>query len=120
MMDKSKAMILLLLFASNTIYGLASPFLPTFFEDRGISSTWTGMIFAAYAIASTIVSLLSGKCLDKVGHNKIMLFGGLLMSASIVSFGLITRIESNVYLIAVAIFLRVCQGKFNLKPHPFV
>ena len=111
MFDRAVGLLFLLLFISNTIYGLASPFLPTFFDDRGISSTWTGLIFSAYAIAMTIISLLAGKCLDRIGHRKIMLFGALLMSASIVSFGLIERIESNETLIAVSILLRMSQGK---------
>ena len=111
MFDRTVGLLFLLLFISNTIYGLASPFLPTFYNDRGISSTWTGLIFSAFAIAMTIVSLLAGKCLDRIGHNKIMLFGILLMSASTMSFGLIERMEGNEALITVSILLRIGQGK---------
>ena len=111
MFDRSAGLLFLLLFISNTIYGLASPFLPTFFEDRGINSTWTGLIFTAYAIAPIIVSLIAGKLLDKVRHSRVILFGALLMSASIVSFGLIERIDNNEALIAVSILLRLGQGK---------
>ena len=96
-------------------YGIwtSKSILSTFFEDRNISANWTGLIFAAYAIASTFSSLISGKCLDKIGHRTLLICGTLQMSASIVSFGLIYQIESDKRLIAVAVLLRIVQG--NLK-----
>ncbi len=91
-LDKYTGMILLMLFVSNTIYGLACPFMPKFFKDRGIESTWMGVIFAAYAAASTISALISGQFLDRIGHSRFILVGALVMSASIVTFGLIVKI----------------------------
>ena len=88
--------ILLLLsctFVANTIYGLASPFLPNVLENKEVSSVWTGVIFSAYAIAATIVSILTGSILDKIGHKKVITIGAFLMSCSIVAFGFIEDIE---------------------------
>jgi len=36
MIDKNIAIILITVFMSNTIYGLAAPFLPQLLEDKGI------------------------------------------------------------------------------------
>jgi hypothetical protein len=51
MFDKSIFMLMATLFMTNTIYGLASPFLPTRLEEAGVNPAWTGLIFAMYAIA---------------------------------------------------------------------
>ena len=89
MIDRSIGLLLLVIFVSNTIYGLASPFLPTVLEEKEIDSVWTGIIFAAYAVASIFASLAAGKLLDKIGHNKILCAGCALMAGSIACFGLI-------------------------------
>ena len=93
MLDRSILLILFCTFISNTIYGLASPFLPTVLELKDVSSVWTGVIFSAYAIAATIVSILTGLILDKIGHNKVFMFGAFLMSGSIIAFGFIEDID---------------------------
>ena len=93
MLDRSILLILFCTFISNTIYGLASPFLPTVLELKDVSSVWTGVIFSAYAIASTIVAVLTGLVLDKIGHNKVIMFGAFLMSGSIIAFGFIEDID---------------------------
>jgi hypothetical protein len=51
MYDKSIVMLMAMLFMTNTIYGLASPFLPILLVDAGVDSTWIGLIFAMYAVA---------------------------------------------------------------------
>ena len=111
LIDRSIATILTITFLSNSIYGLASPFLPTLLDDKGIASSWTGLIFASYAISMVIVSPIVGWLIDKVGHAKIMATGALLMAASIFSFGFTIDIDDNWLLITIAIVLRVFQGK---------
>ena len=93
MIDRSILLLLFCSFISNTIYGLASPFLPTVLELKEVSSVWTGIIFSAYAIAATIVAILTGSLLDKIGHSKVITFGAFLMSCSIIAFGFIEDIE---------------------------
>ena len=100
-------MILLVLFVSNTIYGLASPFLPNELEEKGIAPVWTGIIFSSYAVATIFVSILTGLLLEKVGHNKIITFGSLLMSASITCFGFIAELNDKLEIIVISIALRV-------------
>ena len=111
MFDRSLYLLVLALFVSNTIYGLASPFLPTVMEDKNISSVWTGVIFAAFAVASTFTSLVVGKILDRIGHNRVIMFGCLLMAVCITAFGFIEDLNQAEYVIILSILLRLGQGK---------
>ena len=107
MFDKSLLAILLTIFLSNTIYGLASPFLPVVLEDVGVSTTWTGLIFASYAIAGTFVSPIIGAVIDKVGHKKIMATGSILMSVACISFGFVKYIHNNMIIVICGVLLRL-------------
>ena len=107
MIDGPIVLILLSLFFSNTIYGLASPFLPKIIEAKEIASVWTGVIFAIFAVASIISSLLVGKILDQVGHNRVIMIGSFIMSTCIACFGLVDGIEQSQYVIIVSIVLRI-------------
>ena len=111
MLDCNLCIILLTTFLSNTIYGLAAPFLPQLLEAKGIEPTWTGLIFAAYAIATIFVSLIAGKIVDRVSHAWIMFIGTLLMSGSIAAFSIAFDLEENWEIIAFSIGLRLAQGK---------
>ena len=111
MFDRAICLLVLALFVSNTIYGLASPFLPTVMDEKEISSVWTGIIFSAYAIASVLTSLVVGKTLDSVGHSRVMFLGCLLMATCITAFGFIEDFDKAEYVISISIALRVGQGK---------
>ena len=110
MTDNSFIIIIAVLFLSNTIYGLAAPFLPILLESRGIAESFIGLIFAAYAIAYCIMAPIIGMVVDKVGHSRIMALGIFLMAMSIACFGFGIYIESNSDLVTTAITLRMCQG----------
>jgi len=110
MLDRYFLTILVTTFLVNTMYGLAAPFLPALLEERGVASTWTGLIFGIYAISMVVFSLITGKIVDKVGHNKIMAIGTFVMALSIVSFAAAIYIDSNGLIIAFAIVLRILQG----------
>lgn len=110
-MDWSLLVILLTTFLSNTIYGLASPFLPTLLEEVGVASLWTGIIFASYAVAMSIVSPIVGKVLNKVSHSKVMAMGCFLMALSCASFGFVKYVDGKKWIITSAIALRILQGK---------
>ena len=83
MVDCSLCIILTMTFLSNTIYGLAAPFLPQLLEEKGINPTWTGLIFAAFAIAFNFSSLIAAKIVDSISHARIMFASTLLMSGSV-------------------------------------
>ena len=101
---------MLTLFVSNTISGLASPFLPQVFEKRGIESVWTGVIFGVFTIAVTLSSLLIGKYLDSIGHRNVIIFASLQIAVSISLFGFINDLQKEL-IVPVSIVLRVTQGK---------
>ena len=98
---------------SNLSYGIASPFLPQTLEDKGIDSTWTGLIFGVFAIASFLASLCIGKVLDKVSHRFILAIGSILMGLSIFGFNFIIDIEGEANGILLALALRMVQGAAN-------
>ena len=112
MFNRSIVLVLISQFFSATMYGLASPFLPTVFEEKDIPSIWTGVIFSIYAVASMIVSLFVGKILDKVSHRTIITSGCFIMGLSVSGFGFIERFSTE-YCIALSILLRIGQGKFT-------
>ena len=106
MFDKSIYLILAMLGMTNTIYGLASPFLPTLLDDAGIDETWTGLIFTVYAIASMITSLIVGKIIDRAGHRCMITAGSVLMAASIFCFGLVYRLNDKLTIVLLFLILR--------------
>lgn len=104
--------IVLLLLLSNINYGLASPFIPVLIAERGIASIWTGLLFAVYSISYVMVSFITGNYVDRIGHAKVIGVGTLLMSVSVGACSTVIFMESNALIIGVAVFLRVCQGKY--------
>ena len=111
LVDLSICLLAFTILISNSIYGLASPFLPTVLEEKEITSVWTGVIFSSYAVATIFTSLVVGKIIDSIGHNRIIMFGCFLMAVSIGCFGLIEGIVQNEQVIAISILLRLGQGK---------
>lgn len=107
MYDKSIFLIMAMLFTTNTIYGLASPFLPTLLDEAGVDATWTGLIFAVYAVASIITSLAVGKLIARIGHRKLITTGGILMALSIVGFGAAYHVKKKFLLILLFNLLRI-------------
>ena len=107
MVDYTLLLVLVTLLCSNIIYGLAAPFLPTVLEEKDIDNVWTGIIFAAYAVSSTFTSIITGKVLQRFGHNRIMMLGAFLMAAAIASFGFIEEIDETEYVIILSVSLRL-------------
>ena len=104
--DKALVLLLTITFIQNTIYGLASPFMPVVLQEKGISSGMTGVIFAVYAVASVLSSIVIGMYMDQVGHRCVIIFGTLLMAISIASFGLIEDMTDYAIVLAIAITSR--------------
>ena len=95
MLDKNSAIILVTIFLSNTIYGLAAPFLPKLLEDKEIAQSWTGIIFASYAVSQVCFALICGKIVDGCGHKKIMVIGAFGMSCAIASFSVAIYLDAK-------------------------
>ena len=95
MLDCNLLIILPTTFLANCIYGLMMPFLPLLIEEKGIDTTWTGLIFASYAVALIFVSLIAGKIVDQVTHARTMFIGTLVMAVSISAFSVAFDLEEN-------------------------
>ena len=111
MIDRNIVIMLCSTFLANTLYGLAAPFLPSLLEAKGVESVWTGIIFASYAVAMIVMSLVAGKIVTKFGHGNIIAFGALLMALSVSAFALAIYLEEKWQIVALGIGLRILQGK---------
>lgn len=75
-----------------------------------MDETLFGYIFASYALAVMVGSLIVGRILTKVGRKAVLLSGLLLMSVTMIGFGLIAYIHNPTLLISVSLMLRLLQG----------
>ena len=111
MCDFTLVLLLVTIFFANMMYSLASPFLPEVLEEKGITSVWTGIIFAVYAVAKTFTNIITGKVIGKCGHKRIIMVGAFIMAGTIASFGFIEGMDAKEYIIISSIGLRLLQGK---------
>lgn len=101
-----------LMICSNLFYALSAPFLPpVFVDDKGVSATWVGIIFAAFSISSMIASTQVTSLVAKFGQTKIIFVALILMAISVFCFGFIELQTSEAGIITVSLLLRFLQGK---------
>lgn len=65
--DIFQLVIYIIIICSNSVYGLAAPFLPILFADKYIDSIWVGLIFSVYSLSVALTSPFIGKIVDTVG-----------------------------------------------------
>ena len=95
---------------TNSVYSLASLFLPIVFAEKDIPGFWVGLVFAMYSIAAMIISPVVGKIIHKIGSSNLIAVGLVLMGFSIIPIGYLTQIENDSSTLAVALLLRAMQG----------
>ena len=110
MLDYNIVVIALTVLLTNTSYGLSAPILPQLLEDRGVASSWTGFIWASFAIGVILVSLIAGSIVDRVGHSRLMTIGAAVMASAIAAYSTAVCIDdsdenSKYLLLGLAIFL---------------
>ena len=108
--DTTQLILCVIIVCSNSVYALASLFLPKVFEDKAIESFWVGLIFSMYSIAVVISSPFIGANLSKYGFSNVLAVGLVAMGASIVPFGYIKELESNSLSLLLGLLLRALQG----------
>ena len=96
--------------STNSVYSLASLFLPTVFKEKSIPGFWVGLVFSMYSIAVVIVSPFVGTLLNKVGFANLIAIGLVLMGIAIVPVGFLMKIEDDVATLVLGILLRGLQG----------
>ena len=92
--------------STNSVYALASLFLPTVFASKSIPGAWVGLVFSMYSIAAVLVSPFVGTVLDKVGYANLIAGGLVLMGLSIVPVGFLIEIENDTWTLVLGILLR--------------
>ena len=105
-----------LMICSNLFYALSAPFLPPVFTDeKGVSETWVGIIFAAFSISSIIMSTQVTGLVSSFGQTKVIFVALLLMAISVFCFGFIHLMTGEAGVISVSLGLRFLQGKSPFK-----
>ena len=92
--------------STNSVYALASLFLPTVFAEKSIPGAWVGLVFSMYSIAVVLVSPFIGTLLNKVGFANLIFIGLILMGISIVPVGFLKEVENDSWTLFLGILLR--------------
>jgi len=95
---------------TNSVYSLASLFLPSVYKDKAVAGVWVGLVFSMYSISVVLVSPIVGKVVSRTGFANLIAIGLVLMGISIIPVGFLPDIESENASIALGIFLRALQG----------
>ena len=104
--DATLMLLCMIVVCTNSVYALASLFLPIVFKEKEIAGFWVGLIFAMYSIAGMIISPVIGTILHKMGSSNFIAFGLVLMGLSIIPISYLVKIESDTGAVVFALFLR--------------
>ena len=108
--DSTQLILFTVIVCTNSVYALASLFLPQVLASKNIPGFWVGLVFAIYAIAVVFASPIIGKVLNKTGFPNLIAIGLVMMSCSIVPIGFLMEIQNDLTTLAVCILLRAIQG----------
>lgn len=106
MCDALQLLLYLIIICSNSVYALASLFLPNVFMNKNVPGFWVGLVFAMYSIAVVFVSPIIGKIIIRVGFANLIAFGLICMGISIIPVGFLVEIDSDMGTIALSLLLR--------------
>ena len=95
---------------TNSVYSLASLFLPVVFREKDVPGFWVGLVFAMYSIAGMIVSPVIGKILHRIGSSNTIAIGLVIMGLSIMPLSYLAEMENDSSSLALALLLRAMQG----------
>ena len=108
--DSTQLILFTVIICTNSVYALASLFLPMVLASKSIPGFWVGLVFAIYAIAVVFASPIVGTILNKTGFPNLIAIGLVMMSCSIVPVGFLMEIQNDLTTLAVCILLRALQG----------
>lgn len=74
------------LFTDNLVVGLAVPVLPLLPSVVDAGPTWTGILFASYAVAVVVSALVAGRFVDRYGPKTPLLIGLVGLAAATLLF----------------------------------
>ena len=108
--DGKQALLYVIIVCSNSVYSLASLFLPSVYESKDVAGFWVGIVFAMYSIASVITSPIIGKFIDKIGYANALCFAQIIMGSAIIPIGYLMEVENSNVAVGLGILLRTMQG----------
>lgn len=108
--DATQLIIYIIIVCSNSVYALASLFLPKVFLGKDIPGFWSGLVFSMYSIAVVLVSPFIGTLVTRCGYKNLLAVGLVAMGISIIPIGFLMKIENDVVTLAVGLVLRALQG----------
>jgi predicted MFS family arabinose efflux permease len=73
----------LMMFSASSQLIIMVPILPEITETLGISEFWRGLLLSAYAFSLGVSALLTGPVSDRVGRQRILLAGTVLMAITL-------------------------------------
>ena len=94
----------------SSLYLLLASVFAAEFKYRNLDSYFYGYIIGAYAFSSIFWTFWLEWLIKKIGRSMIIMIGMILMTIWIACMGLITYIEDNMTMFAVAVLLRICHG----------
>lgn len=92
---------------ANSAYSIVAPFLPVEFQQKGISASVTGYVFAVYSVAVVVAAPFLGMLMQRIGRRLIVAMGLALMGVSFIGFAAINGISNYPLFITCALVARL-------------
>ena len=108
--DATLMLLCMIIVCKDSVFALASLFLPIVFKEKDVAGFWVGLVFAMYSIAGIFISPVVGTILHKIGSSNTIAFGLVLMALAILPLSYLTKIENDAGAVAFALVLRAMQG----------
>jgi predicted MFS family arabinose efflux permease len=104
------AALWLMMFSASSQLIIMVPILPEIAETLGVNAFWRGMLLTAYALSLGVSALLTGPASDRIGRQRILLYGTGLMA---VTLALHTVAANYVLLIIMRLLAGVAGGMLS-------
>ncbi|MFO8099310.1 MAG: MFS transporter [Salinibacter sp.] len=104
------AALWLMMFSASSQLIIMVPILPEIGEALGVNTFWRGMLLTAYALSLGVSALLTGPASDRIGRQRILLYGTGLMA---VTLALHTVAANYVLLLIMRLLAGVAGGMLS-------
>ncbi len=104
------AALWLMMFSASSQLIIMVPILPEIGETLGVNAFWRGMLLTSYALSLGVSALLTGPASDRIGRQKILLYGTGLMA---VTLALHTVAANYVLLLGMRLLAGVAGGMLS-------
>ena len=77
------AALWLMMFSASSQLIIMVPILPEIAQTLGVNAFWRGMLLTAYALSLGVSALITGPASDRIGRQRILLYGTVLMAVTL-------------------------------------